>query len=89
MSMVTVSKLRCVSCGNEFPISSTRKPSHIECPFCQSRMPDDLIESLYQAIASVSDANKEFRSRAPERNESEFVLSVTDEEVHLEIDDIE
>jgi hypothetical protein len=89
MAIVTVSKLRCVSCGNEFPISSTRKPTHIECPFCQSRVPDDLVEPIYQAILSVSGVNSEFRSRTLERNESEFVLSVTDEEVHLESDDIE
>ncbi|WP_147661044.1 hypothetical protein [Lacticaseibacillus saniviri] len=89
MSMVTIAKLHCVSCGNDFPISATRKPQHIECPFCQSRMADDMIENLYGAILSVADINHHFRKYNIERDESAFVLSVTDQEVHLAIDDIE
>ncbi|KRO16179.1 hypothetical protein IV56_GL001895 [Lacticaseibacillus saniviri JCM 17471 = DSM 24301] len=52
-------------------------------------MADDMIENLYGAILSVADINHHFRKYNIERDESAFVLSVTDQEVHLAIDDIE
>lgn len=89
MSMITTAGLTCGQCGNFFQLNLNEKPAEIKCPFCQSEMASDMIESVYNAASTVSDLNYHFRKYKSERNEALFSLSVEEREVHLPIDDIE
>lgn len=86
MTLMTTAEIKCMYCGNTFPISLYKKPSSISCIFCLAKVEDDMIEKIYNAALTVADLNHHFIKYHEERNEDLFQLHITTKEVALRCD---
>ena len=83
MALMTTAELKCLHCGNTFPISMYDKPKSISCIFCLAKVEDDMIDKIYNAALTVADLNSHFIKYHDERNEDLFQLHFTTQEVAL------
>lgn len=83
MSLISVASLSCGNCGNEFPLNASSQPESITCPYCQTKMSDDMIGQVYDALLTVGDVNYHFIKYQQERDEALFQLNVKSQEVKL------
>lgn len=89
MAQVTTAHVKCGKCSHEFLIDTAHELTEIRCPYCQTKMADDMVEKVLHAWGYVSDLNADFVKYHIDREEPLFSVQIESDEVPMPSDETE